>query len=1697
MDKIKDLISVNHNAALIRGVQLDWYGDPRFEAENERLVTSYVFSSGAAARDSLTATSIFERVINSLGGGGGHNVFTIVAQYGHGKSHLALVLANYFGRPAEDRLVANIIGQIEASTNQETASRFRSFKARSSKPQLVVRLSGHEFTNLRQGFMKALRRALDESDAGRVYKISAVSISAAKWLRSLEGDKRRQAEESMSARHGRSLDSLIASLESFDPSGESIARALSLELNGVAADFGADLNLKEVIEGVVTALCVGAEAPFHGLIVLFDELGIYAEKWCHDRMAAGDLAPQQLLEACDAHKGTVCLVTFIQRELVEAVRDYANQDDFRKWAERFPPEARFRLESNLEQVIKGLLTKNPHHWSPFARDYVSKVEEACHAGWRILPTYQKNAQQWSESKFINVVGVGAFPLHPITTGLVCNLTFTQGARTVIEVVNTAVEERSNEAAVLPDGRLNFILPIFLVDEFAVNFDAQDSRYKLYLNARDKLGANAPEQFYDVLKALFIFEVGGLKRFENQSHAEVLSQLCGYREAEVAGLLRELDQEYSVVRFVQAKREYEFSGIGVSRSDVRDFVRKQVTGQRIPSLAAKIESLKLLDSLNLPDTEAVKFKADHGINVREWYLTPRLMDATAISTDSVRRIAEQTWTDGDARGTVIYVVSGNPEELEEAKGEAEVVLDRLRAAGVYHYPVVIAVPSSPAADLEQELLIHDGLRNVGQPQREFYGDAYKDAVTDCNRRLNDLLAAYFRYEETSYHVATAIRQTFRGVDADHLDQIASRVFEHAYPHRVPAMSDLMRLNSNPGNSAVAEVARYLLKNDGDFGVLNTAARNLATAVLQDGDAKWGVLNSRNRLQEPTDSRVALSWHELDAAIPEDRPAEFKELNARLQGMPYGHDDYTLTLLYAAWIGLHKNELRLSGSLGGRNDAPRIISLPEFQGKVSRAKDFVKWLHDGKVRIQRPGKLSKKKAEKYLKDLEDASDYDQAVALLAKVEEVVNALPEGDVIRATIITQAQKLNAERKKIRDFEQEVTQYNKLTEGNATVKNLLLVQRAYPQKPETYLTYDDSFYVEGTARLNERLEAEVAKQTGQALARIEQYEAVKNFLREIRDALKQSGRPDLEQLTIDALVRIEEEYKRLVARGKEATVIADVESFNVKDANLAAARKHAAKVSDLLDTKLADASESAREHAGRSLQQTNKRIDALESWLDEFTRRAESADDLQALGAARDEALSHERDYLETPEVERFRELKKRIEERQNELQETAAAESRLQVRRDEFVRAVKESAVRVLRLQSFDVALPEWDELHKTANVPGDLSVTDEQHDVLRDSLKQADDRVEALYCDLLRSRSLQTEQAYATRGAALERAAEALGLSKSAPAEWRLSLTEAQRKLEADLAEWRAAQTLQAEERRRAESERRREEDNRRVLDDALRQTKNASSLREIKNALSTIAGARERLTTPAEAERGGLEAEESRLLLNAEKLRSWVSDVLPAELSAVGNLKDVQTLRQKVATHESLCAGEAELVESLRQARAALDRRADLFNRLNTLERQTVTLERGDDLLSQYAELRSEHPDMAGRVEAAEETLRRRLDALRAAERRKVEEWLRQFRAIDEGELTVKKASDLLNSLVRRPQNLEPEDEEYLTLVRQKLEAVRSRDIANRILDDFARLQTSEQRAECLLRLLEALVEEELPAEYRERFANVFEQRQSAV
>jgi hypothetical protein len=71
------------------------------------------------------------------------NRLVTIANYGHGKSHLALALANLFSKPFDSPEVQLILSELaDAVTNSAKAARYRTFKE-SKGEFLVVRLRGN------------------------------------------------------------------------------------------------------------------------------------------------------------------------------------------------------------------------------------------------------------------------------------------------------------------------------------------------------------------------------------------------------------------------------------------------------------------------------------------------------------------------------------------------------------------------------------------------------------------------------------------------------------------------------------------------------------------------------------------------------------------------------------------------------------------------------------------------------------------------------------------------------------------------------------------------------------------------------------------------------------------------------------------------------------------------------------------------------------------------------------------------------------------------------------------------------------------------------------------------------------------------------------------------------------------------------------------------------------------------------------------------------------------------------------------------------------------------------------------------------------------------------------------------------------------------------------------------------------------
>src|SRR5689334_7334990 len=115
---LKDIVRLDTQGKFISAVQISDYDKPD---DNLSLVKSYIFAenapSGSGGQAKIVGSIDLLKELRLAFNNNSSNCFVVVANYGHGKSHLALVLANYFARSYRAPEVTKILERIDQALN--------------------------------------------------------------------------------------------------------------------------------------------------------------------------------------------------------------------------------------------------------------------------------------------------------------------------------------------------------------------------------------------------------------------------------------------------------------------------------------------------------------------------------------------------------------------------------------------------------------------------------------------------------------------------------------------------------------------------------------------------------------------------------------------------------------------------------------------------------------------------------------------------------------------------------------------------------------------------------------------------------------------------------------------------------------------------------------------------------------------------------------------------------------------------------------------------------------------------------------------------------------------------------------------------------------------------------------------------------------------------------------------------------------------------------------------------------------------------------------------------------------------------------------------------------------------------------------------------------------------------------------------
>lgn len=1255
--KVGDLVKVDERAAFRNDVQLDHFDNPHL---NLGLINSYLFSSALpggrqfAQSQSISPAGVLENLVQSFVSSRLDNRFYLIATYGHGKSHLALALANYFSRPCHSPEVVALLEKLSnALGDPARSSRYAEFKE-SRGEFLVLRLRGDVPYDLHEQVLKGLENALSEHTATRNQKLPFWFTEAEKIIAGFRADEKEKANQFLESNE-HDLALLKQRLNDREDVYDLCVKLIH-HVKGVRPNLGGEVSLANVVRWATDNFC-GHGKPLGGLLILFDEFSLYVQRYAR-RSAVGEL--QDLLNGVSDRQGKAAFLAFSQLDLMQLADNLHITGDTRASLKheltRIPKK--WVLFSLMESVVDAYLVQNEDRWRSLLGDKMisGAFYQATDISWERFNKRYANTLRWTFEEFQERVAKGSFPLHPITTYLLCNLRLQSDdagvPRTVLGFVLEELRARESEPAI--DGkRPNWILPISLVSYFEGRLSGDI--YDQYVTARRTIGDDAPPEQHAILKALllqFLAEVNA----RHQDQISFLAHAAGIEEKTVRHALRTL-VENGVIRYDRSYRVNSFWPVSNQPKVLEETVQKKLT-QFQWTMDALDDLNKALRELLANNFGSIDVKVDWGHQTdwraREYVITSDLLTLEWLKGLTARYGYNHRELIEADRSTVIWVVANQDDEVENIRGKVNGVMQEAFAAYSQNPPVVVfVVPLKARPEMVEAYRRRWALLKFSQQERadagqEMYDAETKQAELSLLRALKEVRKDDQNMPEmprsrVEYLVPTAYVTAIRTREEVSLRDLLTTLYLTAYAYAPNEFFTQYRVASRGANKlrdATRIVAEPLMRN----AAADLKALTRGQAVVRDLCDKflvrnWEILTAAYRInEEPGSRRIREAWQHIDAIVkPGNVETKLRDALFPLLNPPYGYDYNTALLLFSAWFGYHRLDLEVSVS-GFRTSQQALIDLT---GKG--AKDFFQAIAVSDVvslrRRVAPDKVEIKariqEAGNKQFDLETANNEVVWLQEMAVDERFDVDMRQSAEQVAENLTQAMAL------AREYEQDVNGIKEHIGRSTTAKELMALQKKIAVLPhlgnvQTKAETPTSLRQQIEQRFTSVIEA--VCQENETPQKLTEVGLNRQRLQEEKRAIARAGLPLLTQRIDESLQRLAQREVELQNALREQQRVENLRA-TIKSVDQNGSLQHL-RVGVTVLQGLAGLPENLSKQRDVRLQIVEKTISEIQQQIARSRTELETIDDLVRLKPIRDALLKLQHRCIETPEADEIHQL-------------------------------------------------------------------------------------------------------------------------------------------------------------------------------------------------------------------------------------------------------------------------------------------------------------------------------------------------------------------------------------------------------------------------------------------------------------------------
>ncbi len=915
MAYIRDLVTLDKQAEFRNDVQLSHYDNSKI---NLGLVKSFIFSYNAP-RGWVSAVDLLDTLRSAFTISRDDNRIVCIANYGHGKSHLALVLANYFAKPYGSPEIETVLEKLSKAVDNPTkVERFREFR-QDHNEFLVIRLRGDETIGLREQFITQVQIAIQEHTATKNEPVTFWSDKALELLNGLTAEQQVKAEQFLEKLET-DLAALRGDVRNHRNQGYDRTREVFKHLNGYLPDLGGEVSLQKLVKEVGLKYC-GEGKPLAGMVVLFDEFSLFVQRYAQ-RRSAGEL--QDLLVGIEQLGNRAVFLAFSQHDPITVAKNYvASQEQGQSLEHELTriPRKVF-LYSLMESVIDAYLNQPDKAWLEFASDRQVRgpLARGSNTAMALFHAHYEENLRWGPEKFDEIVTRGTFPLHPLTTSMLCNLTFTGAEnignpRTLLGFIREQVVARQDDPAVV-NGQINWILPIFLVDYFKEYLGKE--AFKLYDVAQSKLTEDAPPEQERLLKALLLQSVSGLK-LNRDDQLSFLEEAAGIPHGQTIAQLTSLVSS-QCIRLDQ-RRTYSFWTVINDGDYLKKKIEKEVNGKEFAWDLLVNLTKDQVKTIPVP----VKWGHPEDWEAKEVILTRKYFDVKHLQELFPRfRMNSSGMLEEGVRGGVVWVIPETSDDSTWLQNNIESIVDQAFPEE-FPLPVVVKTTFRTYPKLLKAYQTLKVLEKMNEAERKEAGiDRYEYQKNQQNLIILSEMVT-LRGEQNNfttiphkiknYIIPTSYRPLVRLSQNPNINQVLEECYRLAYTFSPPEFYQIYKTPARGTNNlwkATRLLATLLMRNDIAANQVSLRTDRIAQDILQKFlFNKWRILTRDNRICESENGNINRAWTLLDKTFsPGVKNIYPRDVLIKLLNPPYGYDTNTLTLLLSAWIGYHQYDLQFT-------------------------------------------------------------------------------------------------------------------------------------------------------------------------------------------------------------------------------------------------------------------------------------------------------------------------------------------------------------------------------------------------------------------------------------------------------------------------------------------------------------------------------------------------------------------------------------------------------------------------------------------------------------------------------------------------------------------------------------------------------------------------------------------------------------------